>query len=325
MRALTPRAAHAVLAGGFGRTRIFSSPERQTSMSLKKMTVQQRKEAASLLAPEAAAVAAARCGALCAGVRCRARGLSPCISRHARGSLPPQRPPAPTAPTRFVSTPLPSCGRPQRSKPRPSELCSCAPLTLCTAVIFSKSTRITFLCPRFSALFKPQPPRLIFLASTLQVPALELPWHVAHACTGPPDAADEGAAPHAVAFPGPWPHCAPPPAFLAALRRYGPGRGRILPLPAAAAAPHQPLRGVDVGADVGHAPWSEVAGDAWGEDCDATSAGGGGGAAAAAAAAAPPLAPADARAPSTGRVPCGVCGRRFDPFRALAHQVRKLV
>jgi len=60
------------------------------------------------------------------------------------------------------------------------------------------------------------------------VPALDLAWHVAHACGGPSDAADQGLEPSLRPYPAPFPHGAPPRLLLAALRRYGPGRGQIL-------------------------------------------------------------------------------------------------
>jgi hypothetical protein len=65
-------------------------------------------------------------------------------------------------------------------------------------------------------------------AFTTKVPALDLAWHVAHACGGLSDAADQGLVPSLRPYPAPFPHGAPPPVLLAALRRYGPGRGQIL-------------------------------------------------------------------------------------------------
>ena len=62
------------------------------------------------------------------------------------------------------------------------------------------------------------------------IPSSELSWHIAHACQGPPAQSDKGIEGYKYPFPSPWPHSNPTPMFLAALRRYGPGRGRVVAL-----------------------------------------------------------------------------------------------
>jgi len=98
--------------------------------------------------------------------------------------------------------------------------------------------------------------------------------------------------PHNYPYPSPWPHSNPTPTFLAAMRRYGPGRGRIV-------APDPPLPGLSTMTPTVTAAGAEAGGAAGGE-------------------AGRNSAP-NPRAPH-GRAPCAVCGRRFVLHRLREHQ-----